>query len=349
MTRTSLSWVLMLWISLHCACSPAGSSDTSGLQNQTRTIGSLLQDEAGDIHETFVITNPSPKTVKLTNVSNSCSCTSASLEASELKPGESTVLHMRGDWSRRQGMMTMITNVATEQGSTSTYEVRCKIVPRAALTPDGLAFGSLAPEAKTDRKVTIRVTSREASPPRPTIRFASPVPYIGIEPGIAKIKATDDGMFASDTEVIVNFEGNSGVQEVGPSSTRLLVETSPEFPTVELPITWAVQAQVVVDPPRAFFTGLEAGDSPEHILALTRVDGTPFRITKVVTSNPAFHCETPSGNQSLKQKIHVGVDPDRVKHFAFGTLEVTIDTSTRPVAIPLAAIRKSGGSDRQGE
>lgn len=111
----------------------------------------------------IVLKNTGTETLKLNDPKPSCGCTTAPLEKKELKPGESTTMHITLNVSH-EGPVTKSVTVSSNDPANATVPVYLKanVFSALSVTPSYLAFNELHVGKKATSKFVVKNSSDKA-------------------------------------------------------------------------------------------------------------------------------------------------------------------------------------------
>jgi hypothetical protein len=108
------------------AQSVSGSGKELMLSPQVQHLGKINQHEAKEF--SFTLTNTSQETIEVEKISQSCGCTQARVDQSQLKPGESTMLRGSLTAQDRVGEFGSVIQVSLSNGTVAKVQVGAKAV-----------------------------------------------------------------------------------------------------------------------------------------------------------------------------------------------------------------------------
>jgi hypothetical protein len=108
------------------AQSVSGSGKELMLSPQVQHLGKINQHEAKEF--SFTLTNTSQETIEVEKISQSCGCTQARVDQSQLKPGESTMLRGSLTAQDRVGEFGSVIQVSLSNGTVAKVQVGAQAV-----------------------------------------------------------------------------------------------------------------------------------------------------------------------------------------------------------------------------
>lgn len=214
---------------LMAACGFVALSGTLLAQPKLEVVGGTTHDwgtvsfKESPLKADITLKNAGTELLKLNDPKPSCGCTSAPLETKELKPGESTVMHITLNASNAGPITKSITITSNDPASgTTVMYLKANIEKALQAAPSYLSFNNL--EVGKEQSVTVKITNSSSkdvtlsdfnSTNGATINFKKPV----------VVKAGGS----------VDLVATAKADKVGYYNTIVTMKTShPDFPVLEV-------------------------------------------------------------------------------------------------------------------
>jgi hypothetical protein len=218
----------------------------------------------------FKITNTSNQTVYIKGAGVSCGCTTATVAANSLKPGESTYVTASMDTKRFVGQKEVLVYVTFSQPYEQvTLAVRANRNDNFSKTAETISMGQVRRGADGSGK--IQVTMRND-------------PYFEIRTGASNtdyVKPAFRLVRRDRSEVVyeVSADLKPGL-DVGAWTTDVVfTTTNPSLPTLRIPVNVDVIAPITATPAAVQFPAVKVGDKKE--MSVVVKGDKPFRIIDV--------------------------------------------------------------------
>jgi hypothetical protein len=251
---------------------PAQSISSSGkelmLSQQVQHLGKINQHEAKEF--SFTLTNTSQETIEVEKISQSCGCTQARVDQSQLKPGESTMLRGSLTAQDRVGEFGSVIQVNLSNGNVAEVQVGAKAVT-VLHGPSNLELGAYyMGEKPTTQRFSFKKGDAEAV--------------------WDQLKLKADGMVAEVMEKgeIWELEVRAPqMEEIGVFRRDLVLECweqGGEKPVAQLPLTvsWKSKSrQIEITPMAAYFGLMKPGEEKTVRLKVKNLSGESIRLEKV--------------------------------------------------------------------
>jgi len=289
--------------------------------------------EGTELAVKFRMRNDSPRTVTITRVSPSCTCSSAAVDRASLAPGEEAQLEVVVDTTGRPGRLGANVAVVSDAAEPLAFRIEGLVGrPRALeISPTRVDFGELSHGARATREVRIAVKSRWGMPLPEALELAPDQDLEGFveldyEPGDSLVP---DGDFIARVgklriDLRGEFEGRlSGFVRVASEGD--------EWPLGGgITVTGTVSGPFSLSESSVFFDGVEAGSRcVETVEVRWRDPEKPGRIE--VTSQEAWLSAEVLRDQSAVRVLALAPEAG----FHAGTLVVSSDSSKLRVPVKL--------------
>jgi hypothetical protein len=250
------------------AQSVSGSGKELMLSPQVQHLGKINQHEAKEF--SFTLTNTSQETIEVEKISQSCGCTQARVDQSQLKPGESTMLRGSLTAQDRVGEFGSVIQVSLSNGTVAEVQVGAKAVTMLQGSRH-LDLGSFY----TDERPA-------------TQRFSFKKGEAEVVWEVLKLKAEGVGAVVKDKGGSWELELTAPqMEEIGVFRRDLVLECweqGGEKPVAQLPLTvsWKSKSrQIEITPMAAYFGVMKPGEEKTVRLKLKNLSGESIRLEKV--------------------------------------------------------------------
>lgn len=133
------------------------------------TLAPIFADEAREVTHDFRILNDTDRVIHFGEITWTCVCAGAKIDAMVLRPGEETRLHLKVDLRGRLGPQRYSSTLLNDTGVPWHYSFATTIYPRITFMPERLQFGVVAPNRAVMRSVVVSTYSRQEDPNMPSV------------------------------------------------------------------------------------------------------------------------------------------------------------------------------------
>jgi hypothetical protein len=285
------------------------------------------------------VRNQTPGSVKFVRVEPSCGCTTATLDRSELAPGEETALRIEVNLAGRSGAQYLHCRLVDADGGGWPCAVRTTVLQRFQLTPDSVRFGSIGPNAIAERVVEVHEHAPAGSTFGPVVGWPESSNFVRVSNEGSTTGSLPCGIRFRKTTLRVRLSAGA---EAGPYSTEVIAEGSPSTGNgrFRLPLTWSVPGSFEMKPPRAFFGTVKPSDKPiERRVRLRRTDGQSFLVRRITNPSSAIEVRTEMLAQARVCDVILRLVARGVESAVWGEVTIETDHAVQPlVKVPFGAM-----------
>lgn len=249
-------------------------------------------DPSMPVEHTFVIRNEGDVTLEITRVHASCGCTVASISSQQVPPGGESKISARLILAGRSGPQQKTILIESNDPEKPQFTLTLKGVAGAAINvqPAQILLNNLPAGSKPSANVILSSGDGE--------RFS--------------IKAVDSTSPQLEAQVTTIEEGRAyridlstrEPIEAGLFRASVVIQTDhPKRPSVEVPVIFVSQRELVVAPREIVFER-PAADPVSRFVLLRHADGTPVEIDRVEPPDPAVKVAVqPFGANGLRIQL----------------------------------------------
>lgn len=255
------------------AAPPSGPQPKIVLSSELWDFGDAVYGDA--LQQTFTIKNEGDADLILDRVKGSCSCTVPRLTTKLLKPGESTDVTVNFNTKKRQGQISTLVQVRSNDPLRPilTYRVKGNVKRLIDFQPTTVQLRGL----KRDEVLsgTVRITNQGADPIQLSIKSINS-DYFDVE--IKEIEAGQVYELAIATKPPIPYGTTRAGIEINTGSSRQ--------PIIRVPVNATVRARVSVSPPIIFVPKQTKAPSTRPIRVRYFGTADDFEVLSVESSNP---------------------------------------------------------------
>ena len=289
------------------------------------------QVEQGEkVTHAFRFTNQGNQALQVQSVKTSCGCTAAVSASSTIPPGEAGTIQATFDTKRFAGQKAKSIRVHTNDplSPVTTLTIQGEITTEVQVQPAQVYMGRLQRGVPTSRTVTILYDQNK---PFEITHITHANPAISVQTEDARI----DGKQGKTLQVSVSKTAALGRLD----DTITITTTSPQKPTITIPIFGSIEGDVIVLPPQVSFGVVRHGVGKTQTIRIKNRAAQPLSIIRVQSSLdtviPEIAEVTPG--KEFQLRLHVTADsaPGKIR----GSIEVMTDhPEEKQLTIPLFGI-----------
>ena len=255
------------------AAPPSGPQPKITLSSELWDFGEVLYGDAPQ--QKFTIKNEGDADLIIDRVRGSCTCTVPKLTTKLLKPGESTEVTVNFNTKKRQGKISTVVQVSSNDPlrRVLTYRVQGTVKRLIDFRPTSVQLRGL----KRDEvmSATVKIVNQGSEPIKPTIKSNSS-DYFDVE--IKEIEAGQVYELLVKTKPPIPY---------GTTRAGIVISTgSSRQPTIKVPVNANVRARVSVTPPIIFVPKQTKAPSTRPIRVRYFGTADDFKVLSVESSNP---------------------------------------------------------------
>jgi len=288
------------------------------------------------------VVNDSERRVNFKEVKSSCGCAEATLEKTQLEPGEKTELRV-GLRGLRGGTRSSVScMLVPEAGSPWKYGVRYSVFNGLDTDPSTtIAFGAVDANVAVERTGEVILNHRAGEAP-PTVRVESTEPslvQVELSPTSPAEGKVTDGLVRSVAEFKVTLAAQ---KRSGPGRCRLTIASGEDDSRVskELQVNWYVRRMYQLKPERLFFRSVNQDSNVVRLIAVERHDQKPFSITEIQVPHPALTCKATTSGKAPRHEVEISLNMDAVQGTFARELTIHTDWDEQPeILVPVSYVR----------
>jgi hypothetical protein len=243
----------------------------------------------------FKVTNTGQGTLNITRLNPSCGCTSTVLGKWSLVPGESTEVEASFDPRGFRGVVHKSIQVISDDPANGAVTLSFEADVIQEIMPSTTAVFFYDLQRATPKKATVRLVSGNGLPVQVKETKSPGAPYLS-----ATVKNEGNDAIL---EIALDGQKISTGKQRGVDSLTV-VTTSEKMPVITISVQWELKASVISTPERVAWVE-PAGKELRSPISLKQVDGKPFRITDIRSSNPLIKVEGARKTGSTQQELQV--------------------------------------------
>lgn len=275
--KTILMYSMALVVTAGVSCSGEGAAgqEVSGTNrpaiiclNPLLDFGAVYEDAV--VKHSYVLTNQGPRAVKLSGVRASCGCTSVTLAANELAPGQTTTIEAVINFKGRRGRQVKAIYAETDDPAAKFIRVEFTgvvVVPLES-QPEGIHFGTVGAAERVEREVLITAVSNE------------PFKVLSARSTSDKISVSVETREAEKKYVVK--VACDGPRKLGTFMGAVEVVTDhPRMPVLSIPVAGLVAGDIISSPATLLLIPSVTNEVKTAWFNLWSPAGKPFKITRV--------------------------------------------------------------------
>jgi hypothetical protein len=303
-------------------------------------------DEIGEIRHDFQILNNAGSKAVINEVSRSCGCAKAEIDAPEIAPGATACVHLIANLKGKTGLQQLMWRLASDNGKNWEIGLRVMIFDRAGFVPESPTFGVVNPNSEVATDVSFYTCALPGNKPGEIVAVESLSKEIAVNMGPSTVEALPSGALRRTTSLQLRLQAQcaSGLG----SSDAVVTFTDQGKPHQRpLHVRWNVKSLFVLSPARAFFGGIGKSAEPmERHIRLEREDGLPLTIRSIKSPSQALLAKATIGQPKTSHEIELVLQPAKVDGAIADEVAVETDhPNQRIIKIPFGAFRRTSESE----
>ena len=309
--------------------SVASSTQPPPLQVPKRThhFGEAIAGQ--ELKHTFTFKNTGDNPVQITDIQNTCYCTTAFLTDKNIPPGKKAQIEVTLNVPSRNERLQEHIQLHTDSPAQPTIDFSVTVTARLPLMsiPENIVLGSFSPNAFKAKNFILR---QVLDPPVQILSVTTDSEHFSVEyeinPATGNLRGKiylAPGMSIGDFFHLLHIEfvrnGNNG--------------------TMTVPVTGNLLGDFNIFPRQLFFGIARPGDANRKSLTLTRLRGEPLEVKSVGAASEHIETELVPINAGTRYKINVSLNTTDAPEGDFSdTLVVQTNSSNQPkVEVPVYA------------
>lgn len=253
-----------------------------------------LYGEAKAVHR-FKVTNKGTAPLNISRLNPSCGCTSTVIGQWTLNPGQSTEIETTFNPAGFRGPVHKSIQVVSNDPANPALNLTFEAEVLREIMPSSEAVFFQDVQRTSPRKTSIRLVSGNGQPVHVTDTKAPGAPYLSCA-------VRPEG---HDAWVDILLDGTRIPPGRQTGTDAIVVKTdNPKASVINLTVQWELRAAVVAEPARVAWVE-PAGKELRARVSLKQVDGKPFRILSVKTTNPVLKVEGVGRNAASHHDLQV--------------------------------------------
>jgi hypothetical protein len=241
------------------------------------TLPEQLAQQTSELVQVVRVVNDTAEPIEITQILQSCSCSTARLAQMILPPNTETTLTITADIRNRSGSQRLVCELRTVAGRSWRCELTATIYQRWQLDPAHLNFGILSPEtAALDREITINEFGLADTFAQPLTLTASHTP-IQVELVESITLPAGNGILQRRSQYRVRVQPAQLTKDI----TDVHLVARAHQVDERIPISWYSQALVTAQLPRVVIRADEREPLMTRTVRLRRSDGQPFALDRI--------------------------------------------------------------------
>jgi hypothetical protein len=274
------------------------------------------------VEHRFTLENMYLEDAHIASAHVSCGCTSPEVPTQLIKTWDKAEVIARVNTQAYLGQKDVTITVVFDKPFPAEVQlqIHCYIRSDVVVQPGSVQFGAVTQGAGGRQKVTVSYAGRQDWQVQ---RVECVNPSVTAQPVEV---SRGGGMVTYD--LLVSLAQNAPAGYIRDQLVLVTNDNNPRAARVPIPVDGVVRPGITVHPSPLYMGAVEAGKSVSRQLVIR--GGTPFKITRVQSSDPRFHCEVPT-TPAILHRLPVTFQASESPGKVVGRIQIETDTGGSPL------------------